>query len=264
MELNMALTRKLLEGLGVEGKTIESIIEAHSETVNALKAERDTFRKDAERAADLQRQLEEAKADTSLADLRKAYDKLTKEDEKLKADLETATSALSETREELDVTKGELETAKAEGETLKTANDELTSKLTTAETERDGLRTEYDDYKAGVEADKTQRAKASAYRKQVLEKAGIAAKYLDDVMGVTKLDSIELDEDGNIANLDEQVEGAKEKWGSFILKTRTDPAPVETPPAENKDGATTIDGAHERAVQIARERHERLYGKSKE
>lgn len=263
MELNMALTRRLLEGLGVEGKTVESIIEAHSETVNALKAERDKYREGAERAADLQKQLEEAKADTSFADLKKEYDKLVKSEAKLAKDLEEANATLGETREELDVTKGELEASQAEGSELKAANEDLTQKLQAAEGERDGLRTEYDDYKSGVESERTLQAKASAYRKQVLEAAGIAAPYIEDVMGVTKLDGIELDEDGKVTNLDDLIESAKGKWGNFILKTRTDKPKVETPPAPSTE-PNKIDGAHERAVQIARERHERLYGKSEE
>lgn len=58
----MALTRKLLEGMGIEEKAIESIIEAHSETVTGLKADRDKYREQAGKVPDLQRQLEEAKA----------------------------------------------------------------------------------------------------------------------------------------------------------------------------------------------------------
>lgn len=37
----MALTRKMLSGYGLEAEQIEEIIKAHSETVSALKAERD-------------------------------------------------------------------------------------------------------------------------------------------------------------------------------------------------------------------------------
>lgn len=58
----MALTRKLLEGMGIEDKQIETIIEAHSETVTALKAERDKAKEAAAKVPDLQRQLEEAKS----------------------------------------------------------------------------------------------------------------------------------------------------------------------------------------------------------
>ena len=58
----MALTRKFLEGMGIEDKQVESIIEAHSETVNGLKADRDKYKEQAQRVPDLQKQLEEAQA----------------------------------------------------------------------------------------------------------------------------------------------------------------------------------------------------------
>lgn len=62
MEHPLALTRKLLEGMGIEDKAIESIIEAHSDTVNGLKAERDKYKEQAQKVPDLQKQLEEAQA----------------------------------------------------------------------------------------------------------------------------------------------------------------------------------------------------------
>lgn len=58
----MALTRRFLEGMGIEEKQVESIIEAHSETVNGLKAQRDKALEEAKKLPDLQKQLEEAKA----------------------------------------------------------------------------------------------------------------------------------------------------------------------------------------------------------
>lgn len=58
----MALTRKLLEGMGIEDKQVETIIEAHTETVNGLKADRDKYKEQAEKVPDLQKQLEDAKA----------------------------------------------------------------------------------------------------------------------------------------------------------------------------------------------------------
>ena len=62
MEYTLALTRKFLEGMGIEDKQVESIIEAHSETVNGLKADRDKYKEQAQKVQDLQRQLEEAQA----------------------------------------------------------------------------------------------------------------------------------------------------------------------------------------------------------
>lgn len=48
--------------MGIDEKQVESIIEAHSETVNGLKADRDKYKEQAGKVADLQKQLEEAQA----------------------------------------------------------------------------------------------------------------------------------------------------------------------------------------------------------
>lgn len=205
----MALTRKLLEGMGIEDRQIETIIEAHADTVNGLKSERDKYRDEAAKVPNLQKQLEEAKADTSLADLQAKYDELAKEH-------------------------------------------------ATLTTERDGIQSQFDAYKEEVAGKETLRAKAEAYR-GILRKAGVADKYIEPVMGVAKLDEIEL-EDGTVKGADEIEAKAKEQWSDFIVKTKVD---VETPanPPEPKPG---IEGANPIAVQIAKERAERLYGKSEE
>jgi len=257
----MALTRRLLEGLGIEGKHVETIIEAHTETVNGLKDEAKRYRERAEMVPDLQKQLEEAKADHSLADLQAKYDERVAELESQAAQLKEAQDALAAANDDNTQLQATLKQLQEEEETLKATNGELDEKLAKALEEQKGIQSQYDEYKAGIEADKAKRAKAQAYRKQVLEAAGIASLYLDDVMGVTNLDGIELDEDGNIANVEEQVEAAKGKWGNFVTKQKVDPAEVDTPPAPKPTNGRDIDGANERAKRIARERHERLYGK---
>ena len=45
----MALTRKFLTALGIEGEKVDEIINAHAETVDALKGERDTYKDKAEK-----------------------------------------------------------------------------------------------------------------------------------------------------------------------------------------------------------------------
>ena len=59
----MALTRKFLKALEIEGEKADQIIEAHTETVYGLKAILDTAQADAGKAADLEKQLEAAQAD---------------------------------------------------------------------------------------------------------------------------------------------------------------------------------------------------------
>lgn len=68
MEQALSLTRKFLEGMGIEEKQVESIIEAHSDTVNGLKAERDKYKEQAQKVPDLQKQLEEAQSAGSGSD----------------------------------------------------------------------------------------------------------------------------------------------------------------------------------------------------
>ena len=65
----MALTRKFLQAMGIEGDKIEEIINAHTETVDALKIERDDAQnkltaaaKDSETLKNVQKELDDLKA----------------------------------------------------------------------------------------------------------------------------------------------------------------------------------------------------------
>ncbi len=81
----MALTRAFLRGLGIEDSKIESIIEAHSETVTGLQAKISDAEnragaagEKAEKLAAVQRELDELKA----GDYRAKYEKLSREAER--------------------------------------------------------------------------------------------------------------------------------------------------------------------------------------
>lgn len=58
----MALTRKFLSALGIEGDKIDQIIEAHTETLEGLKSERDKFKEDADKYEDVKKKLDDLKA----------------------------------------------------------------------------------------------------------------------------------------------------------------------------------------------------------
>lgn len=58
----MSLTRKMLKAMGIEDEKIDQIIEAHSETVDSLKADRDSYKEDAEKLKDVQKELDDLKA----------------------------------------------------------------------------------------------------------------------------------------------------------------------------------------------------------
>lgn len=196
MERKLALTRKLLEGMGIEEKQVETIIEAHSETVNALKAEMDKHKEQADKVPDLQRQLEEAKAN-----------------------------------------------AESGGDWEKKFNDEHEA---------------FENFKAKVDADKAEQAKAKAYR-EMLVGANIDPKRIDAIMRVTDLSGVEM-EDGKLKDAEELAKSAKEEWSDFVLKQRTEGAGTETPP-ENNGGA---DGGDPEVAERMQERHDRLFGKTEE
>lgn len=56
----MALTRKLLKSFGLEESIIDSIIDAHTETVDALKQQRDTAQAEADKVAAITKERDDA------------------------------------------------------------------------------------------------------------------------------------------------------------------------------------------------------------
>ena len=58
----MALSRKMLRAMGIEDEKIDQIIEAHTESIDALKEQRDQYKADAEKLPALQKKLEELEA----------------------------------------------------------------------------------------------------------------------------------------------------------------------------------------------------------
>lgn len=59
----MGLTRKFLTALGIEADKVDEIITAHTEVTDGLKAERDSYKADAEKLAGVQAELDSMKAD---------------------------------------------------------------------------------------------------------------------------------------------------------------------------------------------------------
>lgn len=58
----MALTRKLLKGMGLTDEQVDTIIEAHTDTVDGLKADISKYKVDAEKLPGVQKQLDDLKA----------------------------------------------------------------------------------------------------------------------------------------------------------------------------------------------------------
>ncbi len=171
----MSLTRKALVAMGIDSEKIDQIIEMHTETVDALKGERDNALSD----------VKKYKADA---------DKL--------AEVEKELSDLKVKQGQPDVYKDKY----------------------------DKLKSEYEAYKGEVSAKETKAAKSKAYR-EMLKEIGISEKRLDSVMKVADLDSIELDENGAIKDVDGLKKSAKDEWSDFIVSEGQKGAQTPTPPS---------------------------------
>ena len=58
----MALTRKLLKGMGLTDEQVDTIIEAHTDTVDGLKEDINKYKDDAEKLSTVQKELDDLKA----------------------------------------------------------------------------------------------------------------------------------------------------------------------------------------------------------
>lgn len=87
----MSLTRKFLAALGIEADKIDEIITAHTDTVDALKNERDKYKTDAEKLPGVQAELESVKKASEEKDGKSPwkvkYDALKEEYDGYKADV---------------------------------------------------------------------------------------------------------------------------------------------------------------------------------
>ena len=97
----MALTRKMLSAMEIPAEKIDEIISAHTETISAIKEERDSERAKAEKLATVEKELETAKKELETlksGDWEKKYNDIKSEYETFKTDTETkATKAAKET-----------------------------------------------------------------------------------------------------------------------------------------------------------------------
>lgn len=169
----MALTRKLLANFGIEEDKIDEIIKAHSETVEALKEERDSYKSKAEKF------------------------------DKAQADLETANKKIE------DLSKDDAYKIKYEA-----------------------LKEDFDEFKKGIETEKNNNHKKSAY-KDLLKEIGVSEKRIDAITKLVELDKIKLDKDGNIEGSEDLKKSLSEEWSDFIVKNGEKGADTSTPPGNN-------------------------------
>lgn len=135
----MALTRKLLKGMGLTDEQIDTIIEAHTDTVNGLKDQISTYKSDAEKLPGVQKELDDLKKDSSGNDYKAKYEKEKKDFQEYKdgiAKKETAAAKEKAARAYFESkgipaksmglvirgAKGEIESLELDGEKIKDAS----------------------------------------------------------------------------------------------------------------------------------------------
>ena len=169
----MALTRKLLKGMGLTDEQVDTIIEAHTDTVDGLKSDISKYKADAEKLPTVQK---------------------------------------------------ELDTLKAKGD------DGWKDK-------HDKVKKDFDDYKTGVESEKSKAAKEKAAR-AYYEGKNIIGKSLEIAMRASEkeIDGLELDGEKikDTAVLDGLVAG---DLASLVGSTGVRGINTATPPANNGSGS---------------------------
>ena len=158
----------MLKGMGLTEEQADTIIEAHTEVADGLKADLSKYKADAEKLDGVQRELDALKAQG---------------DDGYKEKFEKEHKA-------------------------------------------------FEDYKAGIAAEKTKQAKENAYA-DLCREVKISDKRISSIVKLADLDKIELDDSGKIKDADKLAEALKSEWSDFIITEQTGGANVTHPPANN-------------------------------
>lgn len=193
----MSITRKLLKGMGLTEEQQETILEAHTATLDDIRKERDSYKADAEKLPGIKKELEDLKA---------AGDDGWKE-------------------------------------------------------KHDTVKKQFDEYKAEQSRKEARAAKETAYRKFLKDECHISEKYIEDVMGVAKLDELEM-ENGAIKDAATIAKNVREKFAAFVTTTQTDGAKVDNPPSaagsgtgKTREQITAIRDGAQRRAEMAKNPH---------
>ena len=139
----------------------------------------------------------------------------------LKADRDS----YKEKAEKYDQTKTELDKAKSELD--KVNKDEYKTKY-------ESLEAEFNKYKTDIAEKEVKVKKEEAYKK-MLKEIGVNEKSIDAILKVKDLNTIKLDDKGEIVDVDTLKESEKKDWEGFIIKSEVGGQDPSTPPDNDKE-----------------------------
>ena len=158
--------------------------------------------------------IEQAKIDEIIS----AHTEVT---DSLKADRDS----YKEKAEKYDQTKTELDKAKSELD--KVSKDEYKTKY-------ESLQTEFNKYKTDIAEKEVKGKKEEAYKK-MLKEIGVNEKSIDAILKVKDLNTIKLDDKGEIVDVDSLKESEKKDWEGFIIESEVHGQNPSTPPDNDKE-----------------------------
>ena len=131
----MALTRKLLKGMGLTDEQVDTIIEAHTDTVDGLKEQVKTYKADAEKLPNVQKELDDLKA-AGDGGYKEKYEKEHKAFEDYKADVGAKETRAAKEKAVMEYLKGK----NVQEGNLKLAMRSLNAEIEAAELDGDKLK----------------------------------------------------------------------------------------------------------------------------
>ena len=162
--------------------------------------------------------IEQAKIDEIIS----AHTEVT---DSLKADRDS----YKEKAEKYDQTKTELDKAKSELD--KVNKDEYKTKY-------ESLEAEFNKYKTDIAEKEVKGRKEEAYKK-MLKEIGVNEKSIDAILRVKDLNTIKLDDKGEIVDVDTLKESEKKDWEGFIIESEVHGQDPSTPPDKQKENVDT-------------------------
>lgn len=167
------------------------------------------------------------------ADIRKILENTeTASDDKVKAIMDALHTETDELRDQLEAEKTARTTAEKERDTANTGKQAAEKALNDFKTQQ---------------SEKDSRAAKTAKCKELLKKAGVLDKYIDDIVNDSKkgeefIKALELDASGEIKDADKMLDKAKTEFSGKIGTKTTTGAKVDNPPA-NAGGISKEDFA---------------------